>query len=119
VGDHGRRQPKTFRVVGEAGLDSSGIRETLVKHLLAVAVAVVALGLLASCGGDDFGLTAETRSKLDADWEKTSSIEQEAVCEKLKSPQGKLEAFQSIKEGDLPENEKTAESMLEYIQAKC
>jgi hypothetical protein len=114
-----------------------------VKHILAAAVAVVALGLVAGCGSDDFGLTAETRSELDANWEAQSSIEQEALCEILKSPEGKLEAFESIEEKLTPEGDGVdtakefadfseefsdekeaerkaeAEGMVEYIQAKC
>jgi hypothetical protein len=114
------------------------VKGELVKHLLAVAaVAVVALGLVASCGSDDFGLTAETRSEIDSNWAKQSSIEQEAVCEKLKSPEGKLEAFEALKEnlgvGDADldadldadeaaaaaEGQAEAEGMVEYLQAKC
>ncbi len=108
------------------------------KHLLAVAAVVVALGLVAGCGSDDFGLTAETRSELDANWDKQSSIEQEAVCEQLKSPEEKLEIFEGLKEnlgvGDADlddadldadeaaaaaEGQAEAEGMLLYIEAKC
>ncbi len=107
------------------------------KHIFGAA-AVVALAFLASCGSDDFGLTAETRSEIDANWDKQSSIEQEAVCEKLKSPEGKLEAFEALKEnlgvGDsdlddadldadeaaaAAEGQAEAEGMVEYLQAKC
>ena len=110
------------------------------------AAAAVALALLVSCGSDDFGLTAEKRSELDASWEQQSSIEQEAVCESLQSSSTKLEVFEKLKEDLAPDidagdvasgkalankiNEdfsdeadaargKTAEGMLKYIQAKC
>ena len=102
------------------------------KHLLAVAAAVVALGLLVSCGSDDFGLSAETRSEIDSNWEAQSAFEQAATCEQLQSPSERLKASEKLQE-DLgatianpatrkraaAENENTAEGMISYLQAKC
>jgi hypothetical protein len=103
-----------------------------VKHLLAVAAAVVALGLLVSCGSDDFGLSAETRSEIDSNWEAQSAFEQAATCEQLQSPSERLKASEKLQE-DLgatianpatrkraaAENENTAEGMVSYLEAKC
>ncbi len=102
------------------------------KHRLAVAAAVVALGLLVSCGSDDFGLSAETRSGIDANWEEQSTFEQAATCEQLQSPTERLKASEKLQEdlsaglrGALSrkraaaENEKTAEGMVSYLEAKC
>ncbi len=97
------------------------------KHLLAAAVVAVALGLFVSCGSDDFGLSADTRSKIDEKFENLLSIEQAAVCEQLQSPKQRLEIFevfledlnaQSFKK-DVARNEKIAEGEVKYLQAKC
>ena len=80
------------------------------KHVLAAAVAVVALGLLASCGSDDFGLTAETRSGIDANWEEQSTFEQAATCEQLQSPTERLKASEKLQE-DLSAETRLAEDL--------
>ena len=130
-------------VAAEAGLDSSGIRETIVKHLLAAAALAVALGLVASCGTDDFGLSAETRSGIDSNWEAQSAFEQAATCEQLQSPSERLKASESLQEKMDPDADildadnyggydakkfredkvsdirAQAEGMVSYLEAKC
>ena len=115
----------------------------LVKHIFSAALALAALGLMVSCGSDDFGLSAETRSGIDSNWEAQSAFEQAATCEQLQSPSERLKASEKLQE-DLSaetrvadelavvqgrsdaeterlkkENEKTAEGMISYLKAKC
>jgi hypothetical protein len=102
---------------------------------------------MASCGSDDFGLTAERRSFIDSKWAQASSIEQEAMCESLQTTDGKLELWNTFEEELAPDvigaddlesgkdlankiNEdysdeaeaargETAEAMVDYTKAKC
>ncbi len=105
------------------------------KHILAAAVAVAALGLLVSCGSDNFGLTEEERSKFEASWRKRSSIEWEEQCEFFNSPQFQVNLRESYEgslrhaAGDETAEERQAKAgarrakagaMVEYLMAtKC
>ena len=98
------------------------------KHLLAVAV--VALGLLVSCGSDDSGLSVmkEEADRNFADMQERDPDRVETFCQNYSSPGWEESQYESIldelrqdnySEDEYGRDEKNAQEMMKYTQGKC